>query len=527
MALELFIVLAIATVVLFFMYTKHKERLEITKNNINSLLELQAEIQSAKDEFLELSQQVEKEKLDLERLLAEKIVKETTLSSLQVEIQSVRNNFFELSRELENEKIVKNTTLSSLEDKIKRATEELNTLDAQIKELQKIQKEADETVALLEKATKDIPTKQLQIEELTGELHELQSKLDLYSRVDEFVEFGHFEMPAYLYETSYRFAEEIKMVRNKQKKMLENKNAFSCTDKNIITTYSNLHNTILQNTTKLMLRVFNIECDFLIEKVTPASYTRTLERIEKLANDIEKLSLTLECGFNIDYIKLKFDECTLQYQYKLKKQEEQEEQIAIKEQMREEQKAIQEYERAIRDAEKEERLYTSLLEKARIELEKASESEKAIMAARVSQLEVDLAEALARGERAKSMAEQTKKGYIYVISNIGSFGEDVYKIGMTRRLDPMERVRELSNASVPFPFDVHAMIYYEDAPKLESQLHKEFNNNRVNAVNLRKEFFNVELEKIRDMVEKITDNEADFKMTVLAEQYNETLRLLR
>ena len=276
-----------------------------------------------------------------------------------------------------------------------------------------------------------------------------------------------------------------------------------------------------------MLRVFNIECDFLIEKVTPASYTRTLERIEKLANDIEKLSLTLECGFNIDYIKLKFEECTLQYQYKLKKQEEQEEQIAIKEQMREEQKAIQEYERAIRDAEKEERLYTSLLEKARIELEKASESEKAIMAARVSQLEVDLAEALARGERAKSMAEQTKKGYIYVISNIGSFGEDVYKIGMTRRLDPMERVRELSNASVPFPFDVHAMIYYEDAPKLESQLHKEFNNNRVNAVNLRKEFFNVELEKIRDMVEKITDNEADFKMTVLAEQYNETLRLLR
>lgn len=87
-----------------------------------------------------------------------------------------------------------------------------------------------------------------------------------------------------------------------------------------------------------MLRVFNIECDFLIEKVTPASYTRTLERIEKLANDIEKLSLTLECGFNIDYIKLKFEECTLQYQYKLKKQEEQEEQIAIKEQMREEQK---------------------------------------------------------------------------------------------------------------------------------------------------------------------------------------------
>ena len=495
---ELFIVLAIAIFVLFFMYTRHKERLETTQNNINSLLELQEKIQIAKDELLELSQKVEDEKFGLEKLLHEK----------------------------ENEKLIKNATLSSLADKIKIAQEELHTLDSQTKELQKIQKEADKTVALLEKATKDIPTKQFQIDELSIELHELQSKLDLYSRVDEFVEFGHFEMPAYLYETSYRFAEEIKIVRSRQKKMLETKNAFVCSDQNLVTTYSSLHSAILQNTTKLMLRVFNIECDFLIEKVTPASYTRTLERIEKLANDIEKLSLTLECGFNIDYIKLKFEECTLQYQYKLKKQEEQEEQIAIKEQMREEQKAIQEYERAIKDAEKEERLYTGLLAKAKIELENASESEKAIMAARVSQLEVDLAEALARGERAKSMAEQTKKGYIYVISNIGSFGEDVYKIGMTRRLDPMERVRELSNASVPFPFDVHAMIYYEDAPKLESQLHKEFNNKRVNAVNLRKEFFNVELEKIRDTVEKITDNEADFKMTVLAEQYNETLRLI-
>jgi len=194
--------------------------------------------------------------------------------------------------------------------------------------------------------------------------------------------------------------------------------------------------------------------------------------------------------------------------------------------MREEQKAIQEYERTIRDAEKEEKLYENLLEKAKLELAKASESEKVIMSARVAQLEAELAEALAKSERAKSMAEQTRKGYIYVISNIGSFGEDVYKIGMTRRLDPMDRVRELGDASVPFPFDVHAMIYYEDAPKLENQLHKEFNNNRVNAVNLRKEFFRVELDKVRVTVEKLTNNEADFKMTVLAEQYNETLRLL-
>jgi len=484
---ELFIFLAVVIFGLYLMYTRHKERLVRTKNNVNSLDELRDQIKIAKDDFNNLKasiQQKRDEKLDIENILL------------------------------------------SIEGKIKIAKEEFDALDSKTKELQKIQKEADKTVALLEKAKFEIPEKQLQIDELSSELHDLQSKLDLYSRVDEFVEFGHFEMPAYLYETSYRFAEEIKIVRDQQKKILDNGDAITCPAKNIVTTYSSLSDSILKNASKLMLRIFNIECDFLIGNVTPASYTRTLERIEKLANDIERLSLTLECGFNINYIKLKFDECTLQYQYKLKKQEEQEEQKAIKEQMREEQKAIQEYERTIRDAEKEEKLYENLLEKAKLELAKASESEKVIMSARVAQLEAELAEALAKSERAKSMAEQTRKGYIYVISNIGSFGEDVYKIGMTRRLDPMDRVRELGDASVPFPFDVHAMIYYEDAPKLENQLHKEFNNNRVNAVNLRKEFFRVELDKVRVTVEKLTNNEADFKMTVLAEQYNETLRLL-
>ena len=158
-------------------------------------------------------------------------------------------------------------------------------------------------------------------------------------------------------------------------------------------------------------------------------------------------------------------------------------------------------------------------------LAQANEQERSEMEQRIAILEQQLAEAEAKEERAKSMAEQTRKGHVYVISNIGSFGEDVYKIGLTRRLEPMDRVKELGDASVPFPFDVHAMIYTDDAPALETALHREFHSQRVNAINLRKEFFNVDLEEIKDAVEKIAGVDAEFKMTALAEDYYESLRL--
>jgi hypothetical protein len=286
-----------------------------------------------------------------------------------------------------------------------------------------------------------------------------------------------------------------------------------------------LNKKILNGQVKLMLTAFNIECDMLIGKVSPSSFGRTLERIEKLANNLEKSAATLECGFDIDYIELKFEECKLQYQYTLKKQEEIAEQKLIKEQIREEQRAIKEFEKAIAEAEKEEKMYRNLLDKAQQELAQANEQERSEMEQRIAILEQQLAEAEAKEERAKSMAEQTRKGHVYVISNIGSFGEDVYKIGLTRRLEPMDRVKELGDASVPFPFDVHAMIYTDDAPALETALHREFHSQRVNAVNIRKEFFSVDLEEIKDAVEKIAGVDAQFKMTALAEDYYESLRL--
>jgi len=232
------------------------------------------------------------------------------------------------------------------------------------------------------------------------------------------------------------------------------------------------------------------------------------------------------CGISPDYVELKFDECRLHYEYKLKKAAEQEEQRLIREQMREEQKAMQECQQAIEEAEREARTYERLLEKAKRELEVAKDLESERLRNQIAYLEEQLKEAQQKEARAKSLAEQTRRGHIYIISNIGSFGEDVYKVGMTRRLDPMDRVRELGDASVPFPFDVHAIIFSDDAPAMEAKLHKHFRARRVNAVNLRKEFFSVSIDEIRKAVAEIARKDVEFRLTAVAEEYYETRRLL-
>lgn len=357
---------------------------------------------------------------------------------------------------------------------------------------------------------------------LTG----LMGRVDLYSRVDEYTKVGHFEMPDYLYETSIRYQSEIKEVRDLQRKLIREKNAVTYPVNLDIGPNRTLDKKILDGQVQLMLNAFNVECDLLIEKVNPANLDRTLEQIEKKAEVLEKNCMTLRCGFNIDYVELKFEECKLQFEFTLKKKEEQEEQRAIREQMREEVRVQKQYEDAVKDAEREELKLTRLLEKAREHMAQETELERSLSLAKISLLEEQLVEARQRGVRAKSMAEQTRRGFVYVISNLGAFGEGVFKIGLTRRLDPQERVDELSSASVPFPYDVHAICYSDDAPALEYALHKRFSDRRVNAVNHRKEFFRVKLEDIQAALEEIVDDSVEFTMTAKAEDYFQTKRLL-
>ncbi len=437
------------------------------------------------------------------------------------------------------EAIDKSTSkLNSLHEQAETTENKLAQLNEKTKDLQQLRVNAtdyEERLIAAKSTLSQINTAIEQAEtdknDMTKVLHELMSKLDLYSRIEEFVDHGLYEEPDYLFETSARFTLEIKKVREKQKELIKKKQAVLVVGDLMLWSpqagqaSKSYINRIIEGQRRLLLSAFNIECDMLISKVSPSNLNRTLSRIDKLASKLEKTVVDLHCGISKDYVLLKYEECSLQYQFQLKKKEEREEQAYIREQIREEQKIIKEYEKALAEAEAEEKLYLKLLTKAREELSIVSEDERISTELRIAELEEKLAEAEQREQRAKSLAEMTRRGHVYVISNIGSFGEDIFKIGMTRRLDPLDRVKELGDASVPFKFDIHAIIYAEDAPTLERSLHRKFKDKRVNAVNLRKEFFFVQLEDIKSAVEEFTGNETEFRLTILAEEYYETLRL--
>lgn len=228
--------------------------------------------------------------------------------------------------------------------------------------------------------------------------------------------------------------------------------------------------------------------------------------------------------FDKEYIALKIEEITLRYNIELRKQHAREELKAKKEAEREEAKAQKEFERELKRAQKDEEEARKALEKAQLEAakEKADKEHLAKLQQQIEKLQVALKEAEERGQRIMSMAQQTRRGWVYVISNIGSFGEGVYKIGLTRRLDPMERVYELGDASVPFPFDVHAFIFSEDAPALETALHQAFDKQKLNMVNGKKEFFRVPLGDIQQKVKELGYH-VEFEEKAYAPQYRDSV----
>lgn len=204
-----------------------------------------------------------------------------------------------------------------------------------------------------------------------------------------------------------------------------------------------------------------------------------------------------------DYLNARLDELKWAVAVVELREKEREEQRQIKARIREEERAQREFERAKREAEKEEAAVRKAMERMQGLISKASEEQRAKYELQLAELNTRLLEAESKGQRAMSMAQQTKAGHVYVISNVGSFGENVYKVGMTRRLEPLDRIRELGDASVPFGFDVHAMIYAEDAPKLERELHRKFLLNQINKTNPRKEFFRVTIAELKEMIERL------------------------
>ncbi|WP_312228076.1 DUF4041 domain-containing protein [Pseudescherichia sp.] len=362
---------------------------------------------------------------------------------------------------------------------------------------------------------------------------ELEKAISIYREDVEFAEMGAYE-PHFDFDTSEEFKEAIRINRDKQKSMLRVK---SCDGAIWCGTEWTVHNSraegkkMTSRAINLTARAFNGECDAAVANCNFKNWSIMFDRMHAAFNKINTLNEVNNIHINPAYLKLKTEELDLVHSYKMKKQAEKEEQREIRAQMAEERKAQLEIERAIKEAEADEMRAQKALDKARKEMEakmaKMTAEQAEAYQSKIDALQEALTEAELKGRKALSMAQQTKRGHVYVISNIGSFGENVFKIGMTRRLDPQDRVDELGSASVPFLFDVHAMIHSEDAPALESALHQYFDGQRTNLINRRKEFFNVSLKDIKKAVYKLAGNEVDFVETVVAQHYYETLALLK
>lgn len=352
----------------------------------------------------------------------------------------------------------------------------------------------------------------------------IRKEISLYENKIDLIEFGVYE-PIYQFDKSDDYRQEQNKIIELQKEMISSEKAAICRTNWTIEGSEAKGKASTKKYIKLTLRAFNGECESLIAKVKWNNVNQMKERITKSYETINKIGESKTVSIQPEYLELKIKELLLEYEYQLKKQNEREELRAAQEALREEEKARREYELAQKEAEKEEANYQKALEKARKEIESTTGEKYDKLQAQIAKLELELQEAHDKKERALSMAQQTKRGHVYIISNIGSFGEQVYKIGMTRRLEPEDRIKELGDASVPFQFDIHAMVFSEDAPRLENELHKVFADQKVNMLNFKKEFFKVTLEEIETKVKSL-GIECQFIRVPEAMEYRETLAII-
>ncbi len=410
------------------------------------------------------------------------------------------------------------TGVLNIEDEIRRASKNLKTVEGN-----------------LGKATGSLNSQQEAIERLRTERSEITDEVatmraDLISmrkviEVENDLQMAGFAARRYLGIDSDTLLEKLKDNRTRQKEV----------GKSILDECQYLNFTyndsipqgraFAKRTVTSWLRGFNAECDAAISTLKHSNDSTVLNKIDKAFNFYEKKAEQQSFPWGSALLGLKEEEAHLVHEHHVEKQREKEEQAEIRREMREEEKALREAEEAQRNAEREAEKYEELLRKAKEEA--YSESEEAEHLSKIAELERRLAEAEANRERAISRAQMTRSGHVYVISNVGSFGQDVFKVGMSRRLDPMERVKELGDASVPFPFDVHAMIFTEDAPGFEKEIHRQIWEYRVNRVNDRREFFQLSMPELEEATARAAENlniTAEIRWTryALAEQYRQS-----
>lgn len=419
------------------------------------------------------------------------------VEALQVELDRIKATFtpeMTQANNLQNMIVNLNNEVTRIQDDINKKNQEYATAKAN-----------------LLRVCDEIANKKTQIVELDDEIL-LQS-------------FGIYK-PRYTFATSAEYKDRLANIRTKQKNCIKENNA---TTGNINWTVNNSvtqGRKMVKDMQKLLVRAFNSECDDVISKVKFNNVESAEKKIKSSRDAISRLGNMMGITITNYYFNLKLQELYLAHEYALKVQEEKEEQKRIREEMREQAKLEKEIENERKKIAKEQAHYINQLSTIIKQIETTFDPEqKKALENKRDEIERELSELDKSLKDIDYRVANQKAGYVYVISNIGAFGENVYKIGMTRRLEPMDRVNELGDASVPFNFDVHAMIFSDNAPALESALHKAFENKKLNMVNHRREFFNVTLEEIETVVKKNYDKTVEFTKTAPADQYRESLKI--
>ncbi len=335
-------------------------------------------------------------------------------------------------------------------------------------------------------------------------------------------EFGLYQ-PTFDFASSLDYKEELAKVRALQKDMIKKGQAVTGNTNWQVDGSASKGKKMVSDTQKLLLRAFNSECDDLVSKVRYTNFDASLTRISKSAETISKLGAIMGISVTQQYLSAKIKEIRLAFEYQLKKQQEKEDLKAARAEQREQARVQKELEEQRKKIEKEQTHYQTVFQKLEAQLLAHPDDpdlldKKAKMEQQLSDIEKSLTDIDYRQANMKA-------GYVYVISNIGAFGENVYKIGMTRRLEPQDRIDELGDASVPFNFDVHAMIFSDDAPALEAALHRAFEDKKLNMINHRREFFRVTLDEIKDVIRKNFDKTVEFVDVPIAEQYRASMKM--
>ncbi|MFS5263246.1 DUF4041 domain-containing protein [Streptococcus agalactiae] len=394
--------------------------------------------------------------------------------------------------------------ISSLESKLKDKQSILDDLTRQIKVAKDILKLDDE-----------LKKRQSELKALQKEVIVLNDDLDLQ-------EYGFFERK-YKFSDSTKYKEELETLRKRQKQLVKDKKAGVIVRPMLLDNSKSKGRAMQNQLIKAMIRGFNGEVDAHLVKVTATNLSKKVDAVVKSFNQLNKMySRNLVCLSN-DYLELKISELQLAVEYELQKLEEKELFREQRAKEREDKKLQAELAAKRKQIEKDRKHFKQMLDNVEELLKTANEEEKEKLNLQLAEYQDKLSELDELEEDIDYREGHATAGYVYIISNIGAFGEDVYKIGVTRRLDPMERIRELGSASVPFQFDVHALIFSEEAFSLEKELHNRFEKNKINKVNGRKEYFKVPFSDIKAVLEEHKELAIELTEKAEAFEYRQSL----